>query len=160
MMMMMMMWNMCREGVTRWKAALSFKARTTFGLRITDASVGGKTNKHLDYNGSASNWSRENVTGLWKEKVYQSMKTLFQLWRECSLVFYFFVLLSQLFNLLQSESVVRSRTNRWQIPLKSSSNYSPKPSICPSVSTLYVQDCSSYMSEQQRAHIWPLLGSL
>ena len=54
----------------------------------------------------------------------------------------FFVLLSQLFNLLQSESVVRSRTNRWQIPLKSSSNYSPKLSICPSVSTLYVQEPS------------------
>ena len=78
------------------------------------------------------------------------------LWKPCfncgaSVLWYsiFFVLLSQLFNLLQSESVVRSRTNRWQIPLKSSSNYSPKLSICPSVSTLYVQDCSSYMSENK-----------
>lgn len=35
--------------------------------------------------------------------------------------------LSQLFNLLWRESAVRSRTNRWQIPLKSSSNYSPTP---------------------------------
>ena len=35
--------------------------------------------------------------------------------------------LSQLFNLLWRESAVRTRTNRWQIPLKSSSNYSPTP---------------------------------
>ena len=148
----MMMWNMCMEGVTRWKAALSFKP-----------------GQHLDYGSRMHRWV-EKQTNIWITHLHPigagkmsrgcGWRMWINLWKPCfncggSVLWYsiFFVLLSQLFNLLQSESVVRSRTNRWQIPLKSSSNYSPKPSICPSVSTLYVQDCSSYMSEQQRAHV-------